>query len=216
MSRTTIARVLAAILLVTSAPGASAYLPGQGGPIGGQPAPMPGAPTQFRESAVCTPEQNRVIEQAFAEAQRRVARAIAFIDANPNHPHMRTWFGETAKPSYVRNGLMRIAEAMRPGRRPTVYCGTAACMVFGRAWPQQNTISLCTRFFKAGNEGTDARYGVIIHEISHIVIGTRDHAYGPPNARALAQRDPVLAANNADNFEYFVETLPGTGRRTGS
>jgi peptidyl-Lys metalloendopeptidase len=50
---------------------------------------------------------------------------------------------------------------------------------------------------------------VLIHEASHIAGGTRDHVYGPQAAAVLAKQDPVRAAENADNYEYFVETLPG-------
>lgn len=203
MKRMSIVRLAAAVLIATTSTVAFAYVPRTA-------APASPAPAQFQDAETCSIAQNAVIEEAFAEARRRVERAIAFIHANPGHAHIRTWFGEGAKVNYVRASLVRIAEGMKPENRPAIYCGTRACSVFGRAWPGQNTMSVCSRFFKALESGTDARFGVIIHEISHLVIRTGDHAYGPAAARALAERDASLAATNADNFEYFVEHLPET------
>jgi hypothetical protein len=201
--KTSIVRfVAAAVVVATTATSAFAYLPRNGEPT------ISLAPARFTQSAVCTPQQNGVVEAAFADARRRVQRAIDFIDANPGHEHIRTWFGDQAKIAYLRHSYVRILAAMEPANRPTVYCGTSDCSVFARAWPGQDTMSVCNLFFRARNIGTDARFGVIIHEVSHLVIRTGDHAYGPANARALAARDSHTAQRNADNYEYFVETLP--------
>jgi hypothetical protein len=57
-------------------------------------------------------------------------------------------------------------------------------------------------------DGTDSRWGILIHEASHLAANTRDHAYRPNGALMLAKENPARAAENADNYEYFVETLP--------
>jgi peptidyl-Lys metalloendopeptidase len=57
-------------------------------------------------------------------------------------------------------------------------------------------------------DGTDSRWGILIHEASHLAANTRDHAYRPTGALRLAKDNPARAAENADNYEYFVETLP--------
>ena len=44
-------------------------------------------------------------------------------------------------------------------------------------------------------------------EVSHAAARTRDVAYSIRGAAILAKDDPVSAANNADNYEYFVESL---------
>ena len=49
---------------------------------------------------------------------------------------------------------------------------------------------------------------MVVHEVSHLVLGTRDAAYQPRGAEALAKDEPRVAAMNADNYEYFVEFLP--------
>ncbi len=68
-------------------------------------------------------------------------------------------------------------------------------------------LGLCPAFFRARMTGFDSRWGILVHEVSHLVAGTRDHAYGRRSAMALAANEPARAAQNADNFEYFVETL---------
>jgi peptidyl-Lys metalloendopeptidase len=56
-------------------------------------------------------------------------------------------------------------------------------------------------------EGFDNRWGILIHEASHLAAGTQDFVYGPRAALLLAKQDPERAALNADNYEYFVESL---------
>ena len=65
-------------------------------------------------------------------------------------------------------------------------------------------------FVNAPPIGVNSRAGTITHEMSHFRIagGTKDHAYGPVAARELARKNGARAMENADNFEYFVETNP--------
>ncbi len=66
-------------------------------------------------------------------------------------------------------------------------------------------VYLCGQFF----EGThlkdrhqDQIGGVVIHELSHALCGTRDHAYGDADCRALPVHQMV---ENADTYEYYCE-----------
>jgi hypothetical protein len=204
-------RFVAVVLAVASSATAYAYQPGvtripPG--WGGQRAPAYGRVTRFPDTVTCSPSQSAAIEQAFGEARRRIQRAVAFLDANPRHPHLRQWFGNEVSPGYLRSRYLQILAAMQPGRRPTILCGTPACGSFGRSWRQLNTMAVCTLFWRARASGQDARYGVIVHEMSHIAFASVDFVYGPPAAAALAARDSERAMQNADNFEYFVEFLP--------
>ena len=72
----------------------------------------------------------------------------------------------------------------------------------------RSIMGVCPAFFRARMDGYDTRWGILVHEASHLAAGTNDHAYGPTAAMQLAQADPRRAAENADNLEYFVETLP--------
>jgi hypothetical protein len=47
--------------------------------------------------------------------------------------------------------------------------------------------------------------GAIIHELSHVVWHTTDHAEGIADVLALAVRDPAEAIDNPDSYEFFAE-----------
>lgn len=162
-------------------------------------------------AASCDAKQMILIEHAAAVAERQTAAAIAFLDAEPYHPHVHEWFGTTPPPK-IRLRLARTLELLRPERRPSLICGTAeACgnrRVFAIANLTRRTVMLCPMFFQARNEGADSRPGVILHEMTHLAAGTGDMAYGRSAALALARKEPDRAALNADNYEYFVEFLP--------
>lgn len=128
---------------------------------------------------------------------------------------MRTWLG-AGPTGKARARLVATAERLRPERRPPWNCNPQVCAgrtVFGVANLARGTITLCPLFFNARNEGFDSRPGVILHEVSHLAAGTLDIAYGRTAALALARKQPDRAAINADNLEYFVETLPTPARR---
>lgn len=160
----------------------------------------------------CLPAHQAAIEASLATARPRLAAAIALIEREPQHPHVIRWFG-TAPPEEVAGRLRRIAAWMAeaPAGIALVCNDPAQCRQGGRmayTSPARRLLGLCPAFFRAGARGFDTHWGVLIHEASHLVAGTRDHAYGPQAAAILAKEDPDRAAENADNYEYFVETLP--------
>jgi hypothetical protein len=161
----------------------------------------------------CDAKQEILVQHAFTLAEQRAEAALAFLDINPDHPHVREWFG-AAPHSKVRARLARTVEMLRPARRAPHLCGTAeACgnrPVFAIANLSRRVVMLCPMFFNARNEGADSRPGIMVHETSHLAAGTADMAYGRAAALALARKEPDRAALNADNYEYFVEFLPET------
>ena len=72
----------------------------------------------------------------------------------------------------------------------------------------QEVMGVCPAFFRAARSGQDSQGGIILHEMSHLALGTRDHAYQPARVEALAKDDPRAAQMNADSYEYFAEFLP--------
>lgn len=54
-------------------------------------------------------------------------------------------------------------------------------------------------------QGSDSMFQTLVHELSHLVIGTDDEQYGFVGCLGLARRDPAKAKNNADTWGYFVE-----------
>lgn len=99
--------------------------------------------------------------------------------------------------------------------------------VFAYVYPnepdQARCVYLCgafwrsTRFTWQANAGTMVRVdnqtrldnplGVLVHELSHLVLKTHDHVYGTQGAKALAISNAAQARENADNIEYFSETI---------
>jgi hypothetical protein len=78
---------------------------------------------------------------------------------------------------------------------------------FAYTYPNTKTVWLCNSYLSAPQVGTDCKFGTLIHEWSHAVSGTDDHAYGETDAGNLATNDPAKAIDNADNHEYFAEHL---------
>jgi peptidyl-Lys metalloendopeptidase len=151
----------------------------------------------------------RVLGTAREEARARLAEAISFVRQQPGHPHLRRWFGDT-DPAQVLDVLERSAarlermEALKLACNDRGQCRSA----FAYTVVSVGLLGLCPGFFTAGTDGTDTRWGVLIHEATHLAGGTDDHAYGRRAALVLAKQDPARAAANADSYEYFVETLP--------
>jgi hypothetical protein len=51
----------------------------------------------------------------------------------------------------------------------------------------------------------NSMFQTLVHEITHLLLDTNDHAYGVPSALNLAKSSPNKAKDNADNWGYFVE-----------
>jgi len=71
-------------------------------------------------------------------------------------------------------------------------------------------VYLCATYWQLETVGGyDTQAGSLIHELSHFIVvgGTQDYAYGPPNAQALALKDSTKAQKNADNYEYYGESI---------
>ena len=67
------------------------------------------------------------------------------------------------------------------------------------------TILYCDAFLNAHRLGKDSKAGIVVHEVSHLDVGTADIDYGNDNAQRLAIDHPDEAATNADNYEYMAE-----------
>ena len=158
----------------------------------------------------CTAEQLGVIRAAFAEARTRQREAIAFARRNPEHEHVTRWFGTTPRPVLVQN-LKTIAAALAREDVFTFQClhpQSCARGPFAYTRVAGHLMGFCQGFFAAPEAGRDSRFGIVIHEVSHAALGTVDAGYGPDAGMKLAREEPERAANNADNYEYFVEFLP--------
>ena len=79
-----------------------------------------------------------------------------------------------------------------------------------------NIVGLCEGFFNKTSKGAatvavrgeDSVAGVLLHELSHNICGTRDHKDGRKGAERLGRAaDASKAWYNADNIEYFCEDV---------
>ena len=77
---------------------------------------------------------------------------------------------------------------------------------FGWTSFENPNIYLQDAYFASPLYGADSMSGIIIHEASHNVLNTDDHAYGNVAALALARAEnKQKAKQNADNMEFLIE-----------
>lgn len=168
-------------------------------------------PAAARDGA-CSAEQLAQIDAAFGEAEAAIATTVRRLNDEPNLPELRQWFGATPA-KFVRMNLERVAERVARGRPSATACNHPAMCErgenspFAYALPSAGSMGFCPLFFRAGARGQDSRFGILVHEMSHLAIGTRDATYQPRHVLALAKQEPATAAMNADSYEYLVETL---------
>jgi len=195
-------RLLAAALLLAALPALADLPAAKPPPAERTAADIPGP--------ACVAEHRALIDDALAEARTRIDAAIRLVREEPDHAHIRRWFGDAPRKT-VRITLELTAERLAGHSSIAFRCNDPPACPGGRfayAISRDQVVGLCPPFFRSRMDGMDTRWGILIHEVSHLAANTRDHAYRPRGALALAKTDPMRAAENADNYEYFVETLP--------
>ena len=157
----------------------------------------------------CSISERTAIAEAFALAKERIGIAIRTVREQPDHPKITEWFGAASR-KQIQAVLEGIKARLDQSNDVQIECEPNRCQQLGSpfayAIPRLSRMGFCSRFFRSALTGEDSRFGTVVHEVSHLV-GTDDHAASRPNARALAAKDPAKAAENGDNYEYFVETL---------
>lgn len=86
-----------------------------------------------------------------------------------------------------------------------IYDSTVDAMAY--VYPgYDNRIYLGKDFFRTGLYGVDSQVGTIVHEVSHLVLGTDDFGYGRATCKILALADNKFTAKmNADSIEAVFE-----------
>ena len=171
---------------------------------------------QRAQNGVCTEEQRVTIRRAFADARQMTNASIAALTLDPDaiRPHLVQHFGSNPAGAIAKNfrAISRGLDEREP--RLTYECNQAsACRGQTFAYVRwggnaREVMGVCPTFFRAARSGQDSQGGIIVHEMSHLALGTRDHAYQPARVEALAKDDPAAAQMNADSYEYFAEFLP--------
>lgn len=168
------------------------------------------------QTGACTDEQRVAIRRGFADARQMTNASIAALALQPEaiRPHLARFFGSNPAGAIAKN--FRAISVGLDQREPrlTYECNRAeSCRGQTFAYVRwggnaREVMGVCPTFFRAARTGQDSQGGIILHEMSHLALGTRDHAYQPARAQALAKEDPAAAQMNADSYEYFAEFLP--------
>jgi hypothetical protein len=167
-------------------------------------------------NGACTSEQRAIIRRAFGDARQMTNASIASLTLEPEatRPHLERFFGTNPAGAIAKN-FRAISRGLDERENRVAYeCNHArACRGQTFAYVRwggnaREVMGFCPTFFSAGRTGQDNQGGIVIHEMSHLALGTRDHAYQPRGAEALAKDDPAAAQMNADSYEYFAEFLP--------
>ena len=167
-----------------------------------------GKPTTFDSS--CNVAQQKLIGFVLERAKRMVDRAVfrtSLLDADRADQVYVDWFGafDESRAHYVRRTYKLISRALERG----IEC---ACDDNGGNYAKvfpglKRKIHFQPTFWKAPYSGLNSKPGTIVHELSHEVLRGGDIAYGIDNAKRLAAVLPWIAVRNADNYEYFAESL---------
>ncbi|XP_020622811.1 uncharacterized protein LOC110060385, partial [Orbicella faveolata] len=133
---------------------------------------------------------------------------ISFLAAPQTKKQRVTlWFGANQLNNVVKK-LQKMAGVLEKETITYTFDGPH-CDATTYAYTFKNTreIFLCQLYKEAAPVGADSKMGILTHELSHAIVSTDDIVYGQRACKELAKAAPGRAINNADNFEYFVETL---------
>lgn len=115
----------------------------------------------------------------------------------------------------VREVLRRVCDAFLQ-QKVRVYFGgrgiDTGTLAYVAGARNPTKVHLGGSFFGKKKLGINSQAGTVVHEFTHTFAGTKDHAYDPAPCRALAAgvpADRLKALTNADNYQYFVETVWG-------
>ncbi|PPQ97134.1 hypothetical protein CVT26_000619 [Gymnopilus dilepis] len=156
----------------------------------------------------CSPEQNAIIDQAFAEFHPLARGMEKWYQASQAAPPLgdavktlKRWFGDISKASVhnqgqVRQIIQQLGAIARDNVRPTFYClvagGNCDATTRGYTLPGDPMVSLCPYFFATSNlnmmslrESSDPQpqlsAGILAHEFTHsrrLMAQDRDGANG--------------------------------------
>ena len=120
------------------------------------------------------------------------------------------WFGmrRSKAPNHSKKMLQKIQTVMEKSKF-TLHFGGRYCEgeEYAYTYYDSNTVFLCNFFSSCPLSGYNSKMGVLVHELTQAVMKTKGLAYGQFHSRTLAMRKPGKALTNADNYEYFIESL---------
>jgi len=161
----------------------------------------------------CTTAQQTTVKTAWSRFLVMVAAMNNYMSNNQQTATYTTFFGSTSYWSTVAGIISREKAAEQSSVKfncDPPQCGGSGTFAYVYPTDTTRTIYLCGAFWAAKLTGYDSQPGVIVHELSHFntIGGTQDYAYGVTAAKNLAKSSPAKAVANADNYEYYGETVP--------
>lgn len=189
-----------------------------------QPSELRAAPVMADEAEAakktydnCTPDKMKIVSDADAKASRIAGEIPGCLKelTSSEKKQYETWFGTFDQTRFdeVVDHFKKIGKAFSEGNI-TYNCNGPMCKNSWYAYVYKGgkvEVFLCPQFWNAEETGTDTKFGVLIHEVSHEVADTDDYVYGVPGCKNLAKTDPDKAVDNADNHEYFSEVFTCSG-----
>ena len=189
-----------------------------------QPKTSMAAPTRTPSKAPGTVIQ-RVIKEASEDVRSQVSKELnnaankikAYLQNSGNERYMSKLTDYADKflgfstsrqiDSYVIPAMQKVYEYLTETRF-SLYTDTGV-NAYAYVYPDDpQKIYLGKSFNGVGYSRTDSVAGVLLHEITHLVLGTDDHGYGNENIGKMAKAENKKEArNNADNWERFFEGL---------
>jgi len=162
----------------------------------------------------CVASEQTIVKKSWDYFITMITNANTYMTTNQQVPTFTTFFGPTSGWNIVLNVVSKEKSTSGTGS-VRFNCNPPDCgsdSVFAYVYPTDTTktVYLCGAYWRAKLTGYDSQQGVIVHELSHFnaIGGTKDYAYGVTACKNLAISSPSKAVANADNYEYYCETIP--------
>ena len=154
--------------------------------------------------------QKNAVRAAHENAYNYVKAGLEQLNNNENY---KEWFGNhtAIREEKVRKRLLAVKNAMESKTFVYDLSGDAECADgdFAFTFFGVSAIWFCSLFWDAPARGIASKAGTIVHEHTHSSAEVEDirDMYGVEACRKLAIEKPDDALNNADNYEFFVESI---------
>ena len=149
--------------------------------------------------------QQAAVKEAHRAAYHYIKAAI--IDLNRSPERVKTWFGKLSQ--RVVNVFELMKQSLENDQITYSYGGWHCdSLTFAYTYKYSRNIYLCSMWYSQNMFwGFATKVGIVIHELAHAKGGVSDIVYDVLGCKKLAKEYPHSAANNAESYEIFTETL---------
>jgi len=165
-----------------------------------------------------------VSKETLAPMMEHALQLVSRANSNPNFNHKKQWFGHLADTNNeeITEWTQRMYKYLNEGLTKLSFscCSTVdsiasfaqykADKVRGGRFPPTKTRNMqLNAGFSSDRYSYGEKVGSILHEITHMRLGTNDEkigsrdCYGADLCGVLARAFPDLAMTNADNWAYY-------------